>query len=143
MKIPRSLQFLGVFLAVGLVAQEPTFRVDRTLVVVNVSLKDKSGNPITNLKKDDFELSEDGIRQTIGVFELETLKNDLLPPVDFADAPRTLQERVTPTPGAAAKPANTLTAVRHQDRRLLALFFDFRRCRSSIRFERRKRRRSF
>jgi VWFA-related protein len=114
-----------LFCAAGLVAQEPTFRIDRTLIIVNVSVKDKSGNPITNLKRDDFEVYEDNTRQSVGVFELQTLKNDLLPPVDFTDAPKTFAERVTPAPGAAAaKPTGQLNAVRHSDKRLIALFFD-------------------
>src|SRR5262252_8555957 len=138
MKIPKLLQCLWLFCAaaallsdVAFVAQKaaaqdtPTFTIDRTLVIVNVSVKDKGGNPITNLKKDDFEVFEDNTRQSLGVFELQTLKNDLLPAVDFTDAPKTFAERVTPAPGAApAKPVGQLNAVRHNDKRLLALFFD-------------------
>jgi VWFA-related protein len=114
-----------LFLAAAtLLAQDVTFKVESKLVVVNVSVKDKNGKPITTLKKEDFDVLEDNVRQTLGVFELQTLSNDLLPPVDFADAPRTLQERVPQQP-AGPKPPTTLQAVRHQDRRLLGLFFDF------------------
>ncbi len=120
----KRLLFLA---AVTLLAQDVTFKVESKLVVVNVSVKDKNGKPITTLTKDDFEVFEDGARQALGVFELQTLSNDLLPPVDVADTPRTLQERNPQQAGATAtpKPPMTIQAVRHQDRRLLALFFDF------------------
>ena len=102
-----------------MLAQEPSFKVDTKLVVINVTVKDKSGNLITNLKKEDFQLLEDGVPQTISVFELQRLNNELLAPVSFAQsAPRTLEERASATTPAPAGP------IRYQDRRLLALFFD-------------------
>ena len=52
----RRLLFLA---AAALFAQDSTFVVDSKLVVVNVSVKDKSGKPITNLKKEDFQILED------------------------------------------------------------------------------------
>jgi VWFA-related protein len=121
----KLLKSAGFLFAAALVAQEPTFRVESKLVVVNVSVKDKNGNPITTLKKEDFDVLEDGAHQTIGVFELQTLSNDLLPTLVAADAPRTLQERVAPGTQTPSMPTPAIAAVRHQDRRLLALFFDF------------------
>src|SRR5437879_2374199 len=110
---------IAFLLTAALFAQEPTFKVDSKLVIVNVTAKDKSGNLITNLKKDDFRILEDGVPQTISVFELQSLNNELRAPVSFAStAPRTLEERApvtAPTPGSP---------IRYQDRRLLALFFD-------------------
>jgi VWFA-related protein len=108
------------FLAAALFAQEPTFKVDSKLVVVNVTVKDKAGNLITNLKENDFQIFEDGVPQTISVFELQSLSNELLAPVSFTSvAPRTLEERAPSTAPAPNRP------IRYQDRRLLALFFDF------------------
>jgi VWFA-related protein len=103
----------------ALLAQEPSFKVDTKLVVINVTVKDKSGNLITNLKKEDFQLLEDGAPQTISVFELQRLNNELLAPVSFGLAgPRTLEERAPATAPAPTGP------IRYQDRRLLTLFFD-------------------
>jgi hypothetical protein len=47
-------------------AQEPpqSFRTDTSGVVVDVVVKDRSGNPVTDLTMGDFELLEDGVTQT-------------------------------------------------------------------------------
>jgi len=80
-----------LFLAASLFAQEVTFKTETKLVVVNVTVKDKGGKPITSLKKDDIEIYEDGIKQNLAVFELEQLSNDLLTPVAATGAaPATL-----------------------------------------------------
>lgn len=112
-------------IALVLPAQEVTFKVDSNLVIVNVTVKDKSGNPITSLNKDGFEVLEDGVKQSLSVFEVETLNNDLLTPVSFAQAPQTLQERTTGAPPAVGNALSASVAPRHPDKRLLALFFDF------------------
>lgn len=44
-------------------------RVDTTLVTVPVSVVDRQGRFIPNLKKEDFELSENGVEQSIAYFE--------------------------------------------------------------------------
>ncbi len=76
-------------------AQEVTFKTETKLVIVNVSVKDKSGKPVTNLKKQDIEVYEDGVKQDLAVFELEQLSNDVLPPVAATSStPVTLEERV-------------------------------------------------
>lgn len=124
MKLLSSIIALTLF-TVLLGAQEPVFKSETKLVIVNLSVKDKSGEPITNLKKEDIEVLEDGVRQDIRVFELQRLSGEPLAPVSFtATAPRTLEERV---PAAAGKSVVALTPnnpIRFQDRRLLCLFFD-------------------
>jgi VWFA-related protein len=47
----------------------PTFRATSRLVVVNVVATDHDGKPITGLKREDFELAEDGKPQTLQAFE--------------------------------------------------------------------------
>jgi VWFA-related protein len=66
------LTFLFILLSGGLLqstqAQETgTFklRVEVNLVTAEVSVLDKDGNPVRNLKREDFELYEDGKRQDI------------------------------------------------------------------------------
>jgi Ca-activated chloride channel family protein len=56
------------------VAQEPgtTFKVDVKLVNVFVTVTDDHGAPIASLKKDNFELREDGKEQKIAVFDKES-----------------------------------------------------------------------
>jgi VWFA-related protein len=119
-----------LLLAASLFAQEVTFKTETKLVVVNVSVKDKSGKPVTTLKKEDIEIYEDGVKQDLAVFELEQLSNDVLAPVAaIPSTPVTLEERVERVPtapvGQAVTTAAATTAVRHQDKRLVALFFDF------------------
>ncbi len=109
-------------------AQDVVFRAQTRLVVVNVTVKDKSGTPNTMLKKEDFEVLEDGKKQSISQFELEKLGNDLLPPTP--DAPAQLEKRVAPapkpaTPAAAPPPVAVADAApARKDRRLMAMFFD-------------------
>jgi Ca-activated chloride channel family protein len=51
---------------------EPTFRVNVRLVNVFTTVTDSRGAPVADLTKDDFRLLEDGIPQTIKVFEKES-----------------------------------------------------------------------
>src|ERR1700733_1784479 len=79
---------VAVFCA-GLLAQDevaPTFKTNTNLVIVNVTVRDKSGKAIENLKKDQFTLLEDGKPQQIAVFELQRLNGETLPALE-APAP--------------------------------------------------------
>ena len=122
-----TMKPLLLLLAASLFAQEVTFKTETKLVVVNVTVKDKQGKPLTSLKKDDIEIYEDGVKQNLAVFELEQLSNDLLTPVATSGAaPTTLEERAPAAPvGQAVTTAASTTPVRHQDKRLVGLFFDF------------------
>jgi Ca-activated chloride channel family protein len=55
-------------------AQEPdtTFKVNVKLVNVFVTVTDERGAPVASLKKDNFELHEDGKEQKIAVFDKES-----------------------------------------------------------------------
>jgi hypothetical protein len=44
-------------------------RIDSNLVVLDVVITDKDGNPVRNLPATDFTLLEDGSRQAIKTFE--------------------------------------------------------------------------
>ena len=115
------------------VPAQVTFQSETRLIIVNVSVKDKMGQPIANLKKEDFDITEDAKKQDIEVFEFEKLSNDLLTPVaDAENGPKQLEERVAPAP----KPAETKAAApatvssgglansQRKDKRLMAMFFD-------------------
>jgi len=52
--------------------QEPTFRVNVRLVNVFSTVTDSHGAPVANLNKDNFRVLEDGIPQTISVFDKES-----------------------------------------------------------------------
>ncbi|HKM67616.1 MAG TPA: VWA domain-containing protein [Candidatus Acidoferrum sp.] len=98
------------------ISQAP-IRVSTELVLVNVVARDKKGNPIRDLKKDDFTLYEDGKKQQISSFDFEDV--DQLPMTAGATVSRT-------SPGtllhSSKKAPPTLDA---RDRRLIVLFFDF------------------
>ena len=50
----------------------PTFRVRVNLVLVRVVVRDKNGQIVTNLKKEDFQLSDNRKPQVISTFSIET-----------------------------------------------------------------------
>lgn len=99
-------------------AQDLVIKTTTELTIVNIAVRDKSGNIIPNLKKEDFIILEDDKPQTISVFEFQQLGGDTLPAISPAGELRTRVERVTPTESSA--PAKPQT----RDRRLIALFFD-------------------
>lgn len=124
MRIPATL--LAAMLALGSQEPQPEFKftTSSNLVVVNVSVEDRGGNPIEGLKKEDFAVFEDGKPQTIAVFDFQRLSFDPLPlappplPRNLAmPPPEPAEEPEKPAPG----PGN----IRYQDRRLLVFFFDF------------------
>jgi VWFA-related protein len=94
-------------------------RVTSELVLVNVVARDKKGNLIRGLKKEDFTVTEDGKRQEISTFDFENV--DELPTAGPGENTIT---------GAAGAPAGLLhnsneTPLDARDRRLMLLFFDF------------------
>src|SRR5262252_5326498 len=52
-------------------ANQGPIRVTTELVLVNVVARDKKGNLVRDLKKEDFTLLEDGKKQTISSFDFE------------------------------------------------------------------------
>lgn len=117
---------------VSVEAQDTTFTSNANLVIIDANVRDRSGKVIPDLKKSDFTIFEDGKPQTISVFEFQKLEGDtLLPPVP-ASKPVAETPAAKPQPAAAPnKPANaptTATAapvIRYQDRRLVAMLFDY------------------
>lgn len=130
----KLIALASVFVAFEQVPAQVTFTSETKLIIVNVSVKDKNGMPIPNLKREDFEVTEDGKKQLVDehVFEFEKLSSDLLPSVVDDGAPKQLEERVAPapkpvTPAAAGAPASvtgSLATSKRKDRRLMAMFFD-------------------
>jgi Ca-activated chloride channel family protein len=52
-------------------AQEPTFRTEVNLVGTTVLVRSREGVPITDLRRDDFEILEDGVPQKVQFFARE------------------------------------------------------------------------
>jgi VWFA-related protein len=98
------------------------FSSSTNLVVVDVTVKDKSGKAIEGLKTSDFTVLEDGKPQKVVVFEAQKLSIDPLPPEpppalgdkdDLPEGPKTVI--TTQSPGQ----------VQYHDKRLMVMFFDF------------------
>ncbi len=116
--------------------------VDTQLVVETVIVKDKSGQPVPGLKKEDFTVAEDGKPQTISFFDYEELSETPVapPPPAAASEAKPAPAAAAIPPAAAAIPAapptdlKPLTAnqispeksgdLRYKDRRLMVMFFD-------------------
>ncbi len=118
----RAVFFL---IASLLLAQDATFIVDTKLVVINVTVKDKAGRPISDLKKEDFQLLEDGVPQQITVFDRQDLSTEPLAPMSFSQRPQTIEEKAAViAPGTSVNQQVQRDPKRFQDRRLIGLFFD-------------------
>jgi len=151
-----GLVFLLTFGNVPAQQAPVTFTSNTTLVIIDVTVKDKAGKVVEDLKKGDFSLSEDGKAQQIAVFDFQKLDIDTAPPVPAvkpaADPTKDATKPATPVaPAPAGKPASIGGAVvqtaqpapaaaptavatkagkpqpiiRYQDRRLVAMLFDF------------------
>src|SRR5215469_8342819 len=103
------------------------------LVVVDVTLKDKNGNPAKGLKPSDFIVTEDGKKQDIKICEYQELEETVAPPAPVPA--RKVETAAAKTEDKPAAPAvKSLTAnqiapsrpgeVKYKDRRLLVMFFD-------------------
>src|SRR5207248_7001612 len=96
-----ALYPLVMVLLASVQAQEPTFTSNTSLVVIDVNVKDRSGNAVPDLKKSDFTILEDGKPQTISVFEFQRLDGGV------AELPKVPAIKPVPTPAApVAAPAN-------------------------------------
>ena len=100
----------------------PVFKVNSNLVIVDVTVKDKAGNAIEGLNKEDFIVLEDGKPQKVDVFEQQKLTLDPEPP----DPPPSLDDKnALPEPPKTAIASAGKDRIQYHDKRLIALFFDF------------------
>jgi VWFA-related protein len=100
-------------------AQKPyVFRASSRLVVETVTVTTKDGGPLAGLTARDFEVFEDGVPQTIALFQYQRLAGTPPQPSPAREAEPVIQTSATAiTPESAA-------GSRYQDRRLLVLYFD-------------------
>ena len=60
-----ALLIAGLLLPGAAVSQKFTLRTETEVVLVNVSVSDRDGNFVRDVKKEDFTISEDGKKQEI------------------------------------------------------------------------------
>ena len=90
--------------------QVPVFRSDINFVRVDVIVQDRQGNPVHDLKQEDFEVTEDGKPQSIQTFKLINVTDDT---GIGADPPREVRNPIEEQMEAA-----------RDDVRLFAIFLD-------------------
>jgi VWFA-related protein len=99
-----------------------TFRSSVDLVTVNVVVRDRSGNIVRGLTRNDFVVTEDGQAQPISTFDFEeiaTLATEVVP----ASIPTVLGS-VGRAPFAPVPAPETKPAIDMHGRRLIAMLFD-------------------
>jgi VWFA-related protein len=102
--------------------QVPAVTVSTQLVVENVVVKDKEGNPIPGLTASDFTITEDGVPQKISFFKFQNLSATSNSTALTAISPENIQVyyQLARTQIMPEEPGNQ----RYKNRRLLALYFD-------------------
>ena len=93
------------------------FRARTEIVLVNITVHDKDGNFVRNLKAEDFTILEDNKPQKVLSFDLEN--TDAVATADVA------QVKILGNTVAASTPEKPVTpAAAFKDRRMVVLFFD-------------------
>jgi Ca-activated chloride channel homolog len=109
--------FLALAFGIPARAQDPaqgTIRVNVNLVLVDATVKAKDGQIISTLKKEDFEVREDGVAQKLDVFSRDELPVNVALVLDLSDS---IEPFLGPLRDAAA---TTLAALKPDDE--VALF---------------------
>lgn len=81
--------FVALFCRMRVLAQnqdENVVRVDVNLVMLDATVKTKAGKIIADLKKEDFELREDGVAQKLEVFSRDELPLNVALVLDLSDS---------------------------------------------------------
>ncbi|HEY2906964.1 MAG TPA: VWA domain-containing protein [Vicinamibacterales bacterium] len=112
----RRLMIISFCVSAGELAiahQAPVFRSGVDLVTMGVTVSDKKGNLVTGLSREDFEIIEDGRKQTISEFASgdQTGGADAVPPMHLGlmlDTSESMDEDMKFTKTAAVKFLNTL-----------------------------------
>jgi VWFA-related protein len=117
-----------------LTSKGPATKISVTtqLVIVDVTLKDKSGNPAKGLKPSDFIVTEDGKKQDLRICEYQELQETIAPtpvPAKKVEIATAKTEDKPAAPVVKSLTANQIAPskpgeVKYKDRRLLVMFFD-------------------
>src|ERR1700685_3025680 len=89
LRLSVLIVFVAFFSRIRVPAQsqdESVVRVDVNLVLVDATVKTKAGRIMADLKKDDFELREDGVTQKLEVFSRDELPLNVALVLDLSDS---------------------------------------------------------
>jgi VWFA-related protein len=120
MAMRRNILLFLLSILAASYGQQATFKASARLVVLNVFAKDKSGKDLTNLRKEDFTVFEDGKPQSIAIFELQRLDSEQ-PQQQIAAAPTAPVVKETKAQQITTKAPGE---IQYRDRRLMVFFFD-------------------
>jgi VWFA-related protein len=121
-KILFAFLVTSALLPLRTASQTFTLKTATEVVLVNVTVRDKNGSFVKDLKADDFTVLEDGKKQNILSIDTENTDG-----VVSAQAPKEPILRLTPAPSTTGpKPATAAPLQENdlKDRRLIVLFFD-------------------
>jgi VWFA-related protein len=99
----------------------PTFTAGSNLVIVDATVRDKSGKFIEGLKQSDFAVFEDGKPQKISVFEYQKLSTDPEPPQTISLSDQLVLPETPKTSITTHAPGE----IQYHGKRLLIFYFDF------------------
>jgi VWFA-related protein len=123
LKAPAALVLASVLPAGG----QPAFRSASELVLVDVMAESrKTGVPIRSLQQDDFEIYEDGVRQQISHFSLDTMPLSIVFLLDMTDSVRPVLKPLAAGAIAALdrlKPEDEIAVMLYAERADLTLDF--------------------
>ena len=114
---------IAALLAISATAQQPqpVFTANSNLVIVDVTVRDKSGRPIEGLRAGDFAVFEGGKPQKIAMFEFQKLSEEPAPPPKLALADQLKPPEAPKTTITSEKPGQ----VQYHDKRLMVFYLDF------------------
>ena len=116
-----AFALVGVLSAFSALPQDTdyTFRARTEIVLVNVTVRDKNGNPVRDLKREDFTILEDNKPQQVLSFDLEN--TDIVLPNAASELP--LLNSPQPQPKPVTNNSNQNESAL-KNRRLIVMFFD-------------------
>src|SRR5277367_2073008 len=91
-----------LFLLAAVAAAQPSFRTETQLVQVSVIAQDKQGKPVANLRREEFQIFDNGVPREIRLFVAETEKPNVAAPEVSASnkAPNTFTNQIASPAGA-------------------------------------------